>query len=106
TQNWKLTLYPTQHLYRRTVHQNLGHGIGPDQPVHRVVRLIRDIPQTIAIEIPAQVVTPVVAASLEGPLLLAQRHVLDLGLVTDKGVAVELVILGAGSHVNTDLGMG
>src|SRR5690554_8009954 len=72
---------------------DLGHGVGPDQAVHRVVGLVGDIAEAVAAEVPAQVVAPVVAAPFEGPLLLAQGHILDLGLVAHEGVAVELVVL-------------
>ena len=97
---WRLdhrkgTLDPAQHLDARAVHQQPHLRVHPEQAVHVVVGLVRDVAQAVTVAVPAEIVTPVVATSVLRPFLGAGRDVLDLLLISDEGFIKLLLLLFA-----------
>ena len=99
-------LDPAQQLDARAVQQQAYLRVQPDQPVDVVVGLVGDVAETVVVAVPAQVVAPVVAAAVGGPLLLAAGDVLDLLAVAYEGVAGDAIVLRAGGEVDAQGAVG
>ena len=69
--------------------------------IHHIIRPVRSICNTVAVQIKGSVVRPMIAASIGAPIQPAAADIFNLCAVADKGIAGDFVAFRSGGKMNT-----